>query len=178
MVMNISACLAILAGLALAAPARAAIVDAQSNGFMVEQDLTIAAPAAKVWDALAHVGAWWDPAHSYSHEPRNLSIELKPGGQWLETLPGGGVLHMVVVFVKPRETLRLEGALGPLQAFGVAGHLTWILKEKDGATQVTETYDVGGHAPGGLDKAASLVDGVLAHQTARLKRYVETGKAE
>ncbi|MBA3811449.1 MAG: SRPBCC domain-containing protein [Caulobacteraceae bacterium] len=176
--MNISACSAILAGLALAAPARAAIVDAQPGGFMVEQDVAIAAPAAKVWEALAHVGAWWDPARSYSHQPKNMSIDMKPGGQWLETLPGGGVLHMTVVFVKPRETLRLEGALGPLHAFGVAGHLTWILKEKNGATQVTQTYDVGGHAPGGLDKAAGLVDGVLAAQAARLKRYVETGKPE
>ena len=176
--MNTSACLTLLAGLALAGAARAEVVDAETVGFMVQQDLTIAAPAIRVWDALAHVGAWWDPARTYSHDAGNVSIELKPGGQWIETLPGGGILHMVVVFAKPPATLRLEGALGPLQAFGVAGHLTWILKEKDGTTLVTETYDVGGHAPGGLDKAAGLVDGVLAEQVGRLKRYVETGKAQ
>ncbi len=85
---------------------------------------------------------------------------------------------MVVVYAKPNETLRLEGALGPLQAFGVAGSLTWRLNEKDGVTTVTQTYDVGGHAPGGLAAFAGAVDGVLGDQANRLKRYVETGKPQ
>jgi uncharacterized protein YndB with AHSA1/START domain len=170
---------AMIGALALAGAAHAEIVDAQAGGFTVRQSLAIAAPAGRVWEALAHVGAWWDPAHTFSGDARNLAITLKPGGFWLESLPGdGAVRHMVVVYVQPGRTLRLEGALGPLQSFGVAGHLTWTLKEKDGATLVTETYDVGGHAPGGLDKIAGPVDGVMADQVARLKHYVETGKPQ
>jgi uncharacterized protein YndB with AHSA1/START domain len=167
-----------LTALALGSAARAEVLDSQAGGFTTRGSVAIAAPAAKVWTALGQIGAWWNPVHSYSGDSRNLSIVLKPGGFFLEALPGGGVRHMVVVYAKPNETLRLEGALGPLQAFGVAGSLTWRLNEKDGVTTVTQTYDVGGHAPGGLAAFASPVDAVLGDQANRLKRYVETGKPQ
>jgi uncharacterized protein YndB with AHSA1/START domain len=167
---------AVFAGvMAMAPAARSEVVDAQTGGFTVRESVTIAAPPTRVWDALAHVGGWWDPSHTYSGDAANLSIVLRPGGLWQETLPdGGGVRHMVVL-AKPAHLLRLEGALGPLQALGVAGHLTFALEPSGGATTVTQTYDVGGHAPGGLDKLAAPVDRVLTEQLDRLKRYVETG---
>jgi hypothetical protein len=59
---------------------------------------------------------------------------------------------------------------------GAAGHLIWQLTDKDGHTSLTQTYDVGGYYPGGLDKLAPAVDGVLGEQLERLKHYVETGK--
>jgi len=162
--------------MAIVGVARAEVIDAQPGGFTVRDSFTIAAPPARVWEALAKVGAWWDPAHTYSGDAANLRIELRPGGFWQETLPGGGgARHMVVVNVQPGKLLRTEGALGPLQALGVTAHLTWTLEAADGATAVTQTYDVGGHAPGGLDKLAPTVDRVLGEQAARLKRYVETG---
>ena len=168
----------IIVALAIWGGARAEVVDSQPGGFTTRQSLTIAAPAATVWAALGKIGAWWNPVHTYSGNAANLSIELKPGGVFLETLgEGGGVRHMVVVYVKPNEALRLDGALGPLQAFGVSGHLTWSLKEKDGVTLFTQTYDVGGHAPGGLGSLAAPVDEVLGGQAARLKQYVEAGRA-
>ena len=163
--------------LALGPSAECAVVDAQANGFTVSQSVTIAAPPAKVWEALARIGAWWDPVHSYSRDGANLSISLKPGGYWQEALPGGGVLHMVVVNAQPGKLLRLAGALGPLQAYGVAGELSLALKESPGGTIVTQTYDVGGHAPGGLDKLAPPVDAVLGDQLGRLKQFVEASPA-
>jgi hypothetical protein len=54
--------------------------------------------------------------------------------------------------------------------------LVWSLAEKDGRTTLTQIYFVGGYFPGGLDKLAPAVDGVLGEQLARLKSYVETGK--
>ena len=169
--------LAVAVATGLAGAARAEVTDRGAGGFTVIEKAAIAAPAAKVWDALAHLGAWWNPAHSYSGDAGAFSVALKPGGFWAEALPGGGgVRHMVIVYVQPGQTLRMEGALGPLQALGVAGHLTWAMKETNGVTALSVTYDVGGHAPGGLDKLAGPVDGVLADQVKRLKAYVETGK--
>ncbi len=165
-------CLALL----LSGPVRAEVVDAQANGFEVRQTIEIAAPAGRVWDALGRVGAWWNPVHSYSQDARNLSLELKLGGCFCETLPGGGAArHMSVINVQPGRLVRLEGALGPLQAMGVTGHLTWALAEKSGHTTLTQTYDVGGYVAGGADKLAGPVDGVLGEQLTRLKRYMEGG---
>lgn len=157
--------------------AHAEVIDAQANGFTVREISTIAAKPARVWQALGRLGAWWDPIHTYSGDSTRLSIDLTPGGEWRERLADGGVVHMVVVNAQPGRLLRLEGALGPLQAFGVVGHLTVTLRPVSGGTEVIQTYDVGGHAPGGLDKLAAPVDGVLTAQLARLRRYAETGPA-
>jgi len=89
---------------------------------------------------------------------------------------GGGARHLTVIFVAPGKTAILDGTLGPLMFSGAAGHLVWSLAEKDGHTTLTQSYYVGGYFPGGLDKLAPAVDGVLTEQIGRLKRYVETGK--
>jgi uncharacterized protein YndB with AHSA1/START domain len=173
------AALALIVGLALAAPAAAEVLDSQPNGFEVRRVATIDAPAAKVWDALGHIGAWWDPAHTYSRDARNLSIELKAGACWCETTSDGAVEHMRVVYVAAPKAVRLEGALGPLQSTGASGHMAWSLAEKDGRATLTWTYDVGGYAKGGLGAVwAAPVDNVLGEQVARLKRYVESGKPD
>jgi hypothetical protein len=164
--------------LALAAgAARADVVDANPAGFQVRETTEIAAPADKVWVALGQVGGWWNSEHTWSHDAKNLTLELKPGGCWCEALPnGGGARHMSVIFVSPGKSAILDGTLGPLMFGGASGHLAWSLAEKDGHTTLTQTYYVGGYFPGGLDKLAPAVDGVLAQQLGRLKSYVETGK--
>ena len=168
---------AMMAGLALASGARAEVVDANPGGFQVEQTVQIAAPAGKVWAALGQFDGWWDAQHSWSHDAKNFSLDLKPGGCLCERLPdGGGVRHMTVIFVAPSKTAILDGTLGPLMDSGSTGHLVWSLAEQDGRTTLTQTYYVGGYFPGGLDKLAPAVDGVLGQQITRLKSYVETGK--
>ena len=165
------------AALGLAGLAHADVIDSQPNGFEVKQTVEIAAPTAKVWEALGHVGSWWNSKHSWSGDAHNLSLDLKPGGCFCEALPGGGgAQHLTVVFVAPGKTVRLSGALGPLVFTGASGHLVWTVAEKDGHTTLTQSYDVGGYMKGGLDKMAGPVDGVLTEQLTRLKSYVETGK--
>ena len=164
----------VVLGAIVGGDARADVVDSQPNGFTVSHKVSIAAPPAKVWAALGHVGAWWDGEHSFSGDSRNLSLDLKPGGMFAETLSSGGaVRHMVVVYADPGKRLRMEGGLGPLQAYGVSGSLTFTLSAEGSGTVLVETYDVGGHAPGGLDKLAGVVDGVLTHQVDRLAAYAE-----
>jgi hypothetical protein len=175
--MRIMRWVALAAVLALGGGAQAEVVEALPGGLQVKQSVEIAAPADKVWTALGQIGGWWNSAHSWSGDAKNLTLELKPGGCLCEALPrGGGARHLTVVLVSPGKTVVLEGMLGPLLFSGGAGHLVWSLAEKDGRTTLTQTYDAGGYFPGGFDKIAPAVDGVLTDQIQRLKTYVETGK--
>ena len=167
--------IAALAAFAVASAARAEVVDAQSNGFEVRQALHIAAPPARVYAALAQIGHWWNGAHSFSGDAAHLSLDPTVGGCLCEVWPGGSAMHLRVVLAEPPKTMRLEGALGPLQALGVTGHLTWKLTPAGDGADLVQTYDVGGHATGGLNGLAAPVDRVLGEQAARLKRWVETG---
>jgi hypothetical protein len=167
----LAAVLATIAGVA-----RAEVTAEADAGFTTRNVVEVAARADKVFAALGQVGRWWNPAHSYSGKAENLTLELKPGGCFCEALPGGGVRHATVAMVMPPSTLRLDGALGPLQAEGVSGALTFELKPKGESVEVVQTYRVGGGAPG-LSKAyAAIVDQVLAEQLTRFERYVETGR--
>ncbi len=92
----------------------------------------------------------------------------------LEKLPDGGfVRHLEMVYHHPGKTLRLCGGLGPLQEMGLAGALTINLREKDGQTEITLTYNVTGSAAQQLDQIAPAVDSVLAQQLERLKKYCD-----
>lgn len=125
------------------------------------------------------VSKWWDPAHTFSQSSGRLSIEAKPGGCFCETLiGGGGVQHLEVIYAEPGKTIRMSGGLGPLQGFAVSGVLTVTLSEADGEVTVDTEYRVFGHVESGLDQWAVAVDGVIAGQFDRLKKYVETGTAE
>ena len=148
------------------------------NGFLVKFDVSINAPAAKVYDALiAQVGSWWNPEHTYSHDAKNLSIDARPEGCFCEKLPnGGGIEHLRVVYIAPPQVVRFSGALGPLQASGVAGSMTWKLTGGPDNTRLDLSYSVGGFIQGGFEKMAPAVEAMLREQFDRLKLFVETGK--
>jgi len=163
---------------AVAATISAEVVQVTANGCLLRQEVAIKAPPAAVWAVLTgKVGSWWNPAHTYSGDSANLSIDARPGGCFCERLPnGGGVEHMRIVNVLPLKMLRMAGALGPFQSSGVAGSMTWELLPVEGGTTLRLTYSVGGFMPGGFEKIAPAADGVLGDQVQRLKRFVETGK--
>jgi uncharacterized protein YndB with AHSA1/START domain len=148
------------------------------NGFLVKLEANVKAPSAKVYDALiGQIGLWWNPEHTYSHDAKNLSIDPRPGGCFCEKLPnGGGIEHLRVVYIAPNETVRLSGALGPLQASGVAGSMTWKLTGAAENTHVQLSYSVGGFISGGFEKIAPAVEAMLREQLDRLRMFVETGK--
>ena len=59
--------LAILAALALAAPAQAEVATQADNGFVVQTTLDIPGKSpAEVWQALLKPAKWWNPLHSWS----------------------------------------------------------------------------------------------------------------
>jgi uncharacterized protein YndB with AHSA1/START domain len=148
------------------------------NGFLVKFEVNVNAPAAKVYDALVgQVGSWWNPEHTYSHDAKNLSIDARPGGCFCEKLPnGGGIEHLRVVYVAPPQVVRFFGALGPLQASGVAGSMTLTLIGGPDNTRLELSYSVGGFIPGGFEKIAPAVEAMLREQLDRLKLFAETGK--
>ena len=162
------------------APLRGEVIESTAAGFLVRNTAAINAPPATVYAALTdRVGGWWDPAHTFSHDARNLSVDAKPGGCFCERLPdGGGVQHMSVVYASPGKLLRLTGAIGPLQEAALAGAMTWTLSQAAGGTGVELTYAVGGFRAGGLRDIPTVVDGVLRGQLARLKALVETGRPD
>lgn len=154
------------------------VLDASDSGFTVRTVVTVSATPEKAYAALTEsVGRWWDPAHTFSGDAANLSIEAKAQGCFCERLTGGGsVRHLTVVFASPGKLLRLTGGLGPLQDLGVAGSMTWKFQAAEGGTTVELSYTVGGYRAGGIKGLAVPVDSVLHAQVERYKRFLETGK--
>src|SRR4051794_9507074 len=134
------------------APWRASAADVSPTGFLVRYEFAIGAPAVKVYDSLINVGSWWSEKHTYSGDSRNLSIDARAGGCFCEKLPNGSVEHMRVVFLAANQTLRMSGALGPLQASGVSGAMTWRLSPAADRTKPAPTYHGGGGFGGGVCK--------------------------
>jgi uncharacterized protein YndB with AHSA1/START domain len=171
--------LAILLCLVVVPSADADVLDATTGGFSIKIATSVNAPPAAVFRAISEqIGRWWDPAHTYSGDAANLSIEPRAGGCWCERLPAGGVQHMVVGHINAPNTLVFHGGLGPLGSMGVAGALAWTLTDRSGTTDIQVTYNVGGYVQGGFGPLAPLVDAVLSAQVKRLKAFVETGRPE
>jgi len=162
-----------LAGL----PVRAEVTDSAANGFTVKITMVVHAAPAIVYNRLVHnVGDWWNSDHTFSGDAHNLSIEEKPMGCFCEKLAnGGGVRHAEVLLVSPGKSLVMAGMLGPLQKFGAAGTLSFVVSTLNRDTRLDVIYAVGGYLPDGLNTWASPVNAMLTEQVTRLKNYVETG---
>lgn len=158
--------------------AYADVADMSSSGFLTKHEVIVNATPANAYKALVdEVGGWWNPAHTYSNDARNLSIDARPGGCFCEKLPnGGGVQHMSVVYASPGQVVRMMGALGPLQSSGLAGSMTWKFTPAASVTKIELSYSVGGYLQGGFEKIAPAVDRMVGEQLGRLKTFIETGK--
>lgn len=162
----------ITVGVGLAGPAAADVDDVVDSGFAVSGELTVAAPKDEVWDMLVQPGRWW--THGWFGDTSVMTLDAVAGGCWCEIgADGRQAEHMLVITVDPAATLRLKGALGPLQETGATGHLTWTLSETGGGTQLAWSYQVGGYMTGGFGPIAPAVDRVLAEMAGNLKREAE-----
>ena len=152
------------------------VIDRSASGFTVKTVVAVTAAPQRVYQDLLNIGAWWDKAHTYSGDAKNMTLVAQPGGCFCEKLPGGGALeHGRVINVSTNKLIRLSSALGPLQELAVVGTLTWSIEPANQGTgsTLTMTYAAGGYAPGGLDKLADIVNTVLSQQVQRLKEYAE-----
>jgi len=170
----------VLAVLALvhAGSARAEVATVAANGFVVRESVPIAASPQAVYEALLQPARWWSPAHTFSQDARNLTLEARAGGCFCERLShGGSVQHLMVVMVQPGKLLVLRGALGPFQSQGVEGALNWSVTGTGPQSELTLTYTLGGFVslPGGFEAWAPKVDAMLSEQVHRLQSLLQTG---
>jgi len=158
----------------------AEVIDSETNGFTVREQVSIAATREQVYHAaVEQVGEWWSDDHTVSGDASNLSIDARPLGCFCENLgDAAGLSHMMVTFVNPQVMIRFTGGLGPLGLMGVDGNMTWEFEEAGEGTIVVLNYAVGGYLAGGLDAVAPAVDGVLGEQMARLKAFAELQVAD
>ncbi len=154
----------------------AEVVESTTSGFLVRNVVVVHASPDSAYRALVgRVGDWWSPAHTFSGNAHNLAIDARPGGCFCEQLPNGGVRHLEVVYADPGRVLRLVGGLGPLQACGVAGSMSFAFAPRGDSTAIEMSYSVGGYCRPSVQALASPVDGVLREQLERLKNLIETG---
>jgi hypothetical protein len=120
------------------------------------------------WARLLDVSSWWKSSHTYSGNADKLNIDAVAGGCWCELWSGGEVEHGRVVAVMPKEMIRFDAPLGPLQEMGVSTALTFTLSagSKPNTTSVIVDFKVSGSSLSKLDKLGAVIDGVISEQVA------------
>jgi len=154
--------------LAMTSAARAEVTAKAPDGMAIQ--IVAEAPLDRdaAWARLLDVASWWSSDHTYSGDARSLSLDAQAGGCWCEIWNGGEVEHGRVVMVTPKQTLRVDGAFGPLQEMGVQAAMTLTLSDgAAGKTRLTLDYKASGSSLSGLDKLAPIVDQVLGEQVKR-----------
>lgn len=152
--------------------AHAEVTASAPDAFLTTHRIETDATPAQAWEALGRIGAWWNGQHTYSGDAANLSMELRAGACWCERWAEGSIEHGRVVYAHRDRTLRIAGALGPLQELAVDGILQFAIARPGPRTVVTVTYRVRG-AQAGVDKLAAIVDKVVGEQVARLGQTLE-----
>jgi uncharacterized protein YndB with AHSA1/START domain len=147
--------------------ASAKVVSSGPNGFTVSHEVTLGIKPEAAYARFLDISTWWSKSHTFSGDPKNISIDAKPGGCWCEALPKGGfVKHMELANAAPGQRLVFHGGLGPLHFMAATGAMTVTFAEADAGTKVTLRYSVTGFDPDQFTKLAGAVDAVLGEQLA------------
>lgn len=163
-------------------PAVAEITRSTDNSFVSRHEVVVKATPKEVWLALISPAGWWQSAHTWSGDAKNLKLTPQAGGCFCETIPEideptrftleGSVEHMRVVQAYPEEALRMVGALGPLQSEPVTGVLTVALTKVDQGTRIVWEYNVGGPMRYEVSVISKSVDGVMEAQLTALAKLL------
>lgn len=156
------------AALLAAAPAVATVAESSESGFTVSATQKVSATPEQLWAALIQPARWWSPAHSWSGNASNFTLDPVVGGCFCERWSANGAEHARIVFIAKNQLLRLRGSFGPLQSEALTGVLSITIKPDGKGASVTFDYVVGGHARFALNDIAPAVDGVIAEQASRL----------
>ena len=116
--------------------------------------------------SLNKVAEWWNPAHTFSGDARNLSIEERPGGCFCEKLANNGFTrHMEVINLTPPKRIVMSGALGPMQPLAATGTMVIQLAAVEGGTKFEATYLVSGYLAKGMNTWAAPADGMTGERS-------------
>lgn len=163
--MRISLILATLAvAVVTASPAAAEIISRSENAFTLRFEGETRLGPDGVADAFSQVQQWWDPAHSYTGEAANLSLDLVPGGCWCEAMPDGSRFDHGRVEAVALGEVRLHAPFGPLRTMATRAELVVTYALVDGVVRPSWTFIVEGRGVGAL---AEPVDGVIGGGFAR-----------
>jgi hypothetical protein len=147
-----------------------------AEGFVVTFHRETRTTPQQLYEAIGRIGKWWSDAHTYSGHAANMSLDLSGPGCFCEKWGGNAVQHAQVIQAWRGSLVRLQGALGPLQALPVNAILTFTMAAAGDSTRLTVTYVVGGNAEAALDKLAGPVDSVIGDAVDRLIAYTDSGK--
>lgn len=155
-----------------ATPAAAEVIGAGDHGFEVQHSVNLVVPQPQAFGAFGQISRWWNKDHTYSGDASRLSLQLRPGGCFCETIEGGGgVEHMRVTYVQPGERVVLTGSLGPLLFEATSGVMDVKVERIAGGSRLTMNYRAAGFANGGAAAMAPLVDQVLGEQIKRFRTF-------
>ena len=159
----------VLASILLNAPAFAEVTAKAPDALVIRVKAQVALDRDDAWARLLDISSWWNSSHTYSGDAGNMSVDAVAGGCWCELWSGGEVEHGRVLTVMPRDLIRFDAPLGPLQEMGVSTVLTFTLSDgaSASATAVVVDFKVTGSSLSGLDKLAAVIDGVITEQVTR-----------
>jgi hypothetical protein len=174
------AAMAVTGVLAASAPLAAEVTRTTDNSFVSRNEVVVEATPKEVWLALISPATWWQSAHTWSGDAKNLTLMPQAGGCFCETIPEvdepgrftlqGSVEHMRVVQAYPEAALRMVGSLGPLQSEPVTGVLTIVISTVPKGTRIVFEYNVGGAMRYEVPVISKAVDGVMAAQIGALAK--------
>jgi DNA-binding transcriptional ArsR family regulator len=109
----------------------------------VEQEVVVAAPREKVFDALCRMGEWWP--HAF-REGAAVHLEPRVGGRfWEDWGDGDGALYATVTGIRRPEVLTCSGPMG--MRTPVTGVFSMELEDRPDGTLVRLSH----HAVGPID---------------------------
>lgn len=149
---------------AISMTVNAEVIHKAENGFYLTLTGYTAATPEQAYQQFVRVNEWWVASHTWFGNAQNLSIDAKAGGCFCELDGQRQVQHMVVAMVLPGQEIQLLGGLGPLKMMGLHGAMSWKFEAKGSKTEITQTYNVSGFYPEGLDALAEIVDSVQTDQ--------------
>ena len=158
--------------LGLASPAAAEIASRSDDAFTLTFSARTSYGPGRIAGSLEGLPHWWDPAHTYSGDAANLSLDLRPGGCWCERLADGTDFdHGRTVSVTFGEIL-FHAPFGPLRDRATRADLTvaWSLADRE--MEPSWTFVVEGPGVGAM---AEAVDGVMEGGFRRWIHWLETG---
>ncbi|MDP9233563.1 MAG: metalloregulator ArsR/SmtB family transcription factor [Actinomycetota bacterium] len=122
-----------------------AMTEGELGSISIEQEIRIASPPERVFEALTQeIGEWW-PGGFYGGR---VSLEPWVGGRFFEEGDKGSALYGVVAAIEPGRSLRLAGGLG--MTGPVAGSFSYALEPDGDATVVALSHkafgDIGDQA--------------------------------
>ncbi len=143
-------------------------------GFLqIEQEITIEAAPARVFEALTNeVSAWWGAPYLISEEAKTLTLEPKIGGRFYEDWgDGAGALWGLVTSFKQNEWIEVSGSIG--MSGVVSGVVSFELQTQGNGTIIKLSHRAMGEVNERLQ--AGYAGGWHDLLAVRLKAFVEQG---